>query len=387
MRILVASLRSPVPVVDGASLRLHNLLSVLRARHQLHLVCCGNSVEIDGIESTVLPPLPRASLTTRVARAGRSLWSEPATIQEVRAMSLLDTVAKARRTSRFDVAHVSGAPGAVLGEALEGLPCVLDAIDAWHLNRREEIRADTFPRAAAGRATSIAIKRFERRALARFDVTTVTSTDDRRALLSLAPQAWVEVIPNGVDLDYFAPQNEVASDPTLVAFHGNFGYAPNVDAAGFLAREVLPRVKVHIPEARLRLIGRNVPERLLALGAPDVELTGEVPDVRPLLTEAGVVACAVRAGTGIKNKLLEAAALALPIVATPAAVGDIGLVDEQHLLVAEGADDIAGAIIRLMSDSELRARLGVAARSALLAGWTWHRAAHRFEELYEEIRG
>jgi polysaccharide biosynthesis protein PslH len=386
MRIIVASVQSPTPVVDGASLRLFHLLDELRERHEIHVVCYGGSVELEGVTSTTLHAPSRPSVKTRIVRAARGVRSEPALVQEGRSAGLPAAVAEARVRRPFDVAHVSGAPSAFLGEALDGIPRLHDAIDAWHVSRAEEARADGFPRSVFRRAASLSIRQFERAALARFQVTTVTSAADRDALLGLSPSARVEVVPNGVDADYFAPQPGVEADPALIAFHGNFGYPPNADAARFLARDVLPRVAARVPGARLRLIGRNPPRDVQALASQDVEVTGAVPDVRPLLAEAAVVACTLRAGTGIKNKLLEAAALGLPIVATTAALGDVELVDEQHLLVRDDADSIAIAIAELLSTAARRAKLGAAARSAVVGRWTWSQAANTFERLYGEIR-
>ena len=178
-------------------------------------------------------------------------------------------------------------------------------------------------RSALRRAASLSIRRFERDALQRVRITTTTSHADRDALLDVLPSAPIEVVPNGVDTSYFAPQKEPDHADALIAFHGNLAYSPNADAARFLAQDVFPRVLTHVPQERLRLIGRNPPADVRALAGPDVDVTGEVEDVRPLLAEATIVACAVRTGTGIKNKLLEAAALALPIVATTGAVGDL----------------------------------------------------------------
>ena len=386
MRIIIASLQSPTPVVDGASLRLFHLLDELRERHEIHVVCYGESVDLEGVTSTTLPAPPRPSMTTRVVRAARGVRSEPALVQEGRSGGLPEAVAEARARGSFDVAHVSGAPSAFLGDALEGVPCLYDAIDAWHVSRAEEARADAFPRSVLRRAASLSIRQFERAALARYQVTTVTSAADRDALLKLSASARVEVVPNGVDADYFAPQAGIETHPALFAFHGNFGYPPNADAARFLARDVLPEVAARVPGARLRLIGRNPPPDVQALAAADVEVTGAVPDVRPLLAEAAVVACTLRTGTGIKNKLLEAAALGLPIVATTAALGDVELVDGQHVLVRDDAKSIAVAIAGLLSNSVRRAELGAAARSAVVGRWTWPQAASTFERLYGEIR-
>lgn len=386
MHVLVAALESPTPVVDGASLRLFHLLAELRHRHDLHVVCYGRALALDGVTSTVLEAPPPPSIRTRLLRAARSLISEPALAQETRAGALSAAVAEAGRTRSYDVAHLSGAASSVLAESLPDTPCVWDTIDTWHVSRAEEARAEAFPRSTLLRAGSLSIRRFERDALQSVRATTVTSKADRKALLDVSPAARVEVVPNGVDTDYFSRPAEVRVDPLLIAFHGNLAYSPNADAARYLARDVLPQVAAAVPGARLRLIGRNPPADVRALAAENVEVTGEVDDVRPALAEAAVVACAVRTGTGIKNKLLEAAALGLPIVATSAAVGDLDLRDGEQLLVRDGADSIAEAVAMLLRDPIRRDTLGVSARAAVLDRWTWSRAAGAFERLYDEIR-
>jgi glycosyltransferase involved in cell wall biosynthesis len=104
-----------------------------------------------------------------------------------------------------------------------------------------------------------------------------------------------------------------------------------------------------------------------------------------VLAAATVVACAMRTGTGIKNKLLEAAALGLPIVATPGAVGDLELRDGEQLLVRDGPEAIADAILELLGSPARREQLGKAARAAVVDRWTWRRAASSFEALYDAI--
>jgi polysaccharide biosynthesis protein PslH len=385
MRVLIASLHSPTPVVNGESLRLLHLLDELRHRHELHVACYGRGVALDGVTSTVLEPPPAPTTTVRLLRGARGIVSEPALAQEARSGPLRATLSRLAQTSEFDVVHLSGAATAVFAGSLGSTPRLWDTIDTWHLSRAEEARADRFPRSALRRAGSLSIRRFERRALHEVHVTTATSNADRAALLELAPSAQVEVVPNGVDTAYFAPRPKRASE-ALIVFHGNLSYSPNSDAARFLARDVLPRVTARVPGARLRLLGRNPPDGVRALAAANVEVTGEVEDIRPLLAEAAVVACAVRTGTGIKNKLLEAAALGLPIVATTAALGDIDLRDGTELMVRDGADSFAAAIVELLADSARRSALGAAARSAVEARWTWPRAAGALERLYEEIR-
>jgi glycosyltransferase involved in cell wall biosynthesis len=385
MRILVASVQGPTPVRDGVSLRLWHLLDQLRHRHEIHVVCYGQPVDLEGVTSTTLPFRHQPGNLRRLALAARSIVDEPALVQRYRSAGLVQAVADVRGRHDFDVTHVNALPSAFVSDALGDLPRILDAIDAWHRSRREEVKASRFPRSFIDRGVGVPIRRFERAVLPRFALTTVVAASDRDALESVVQGARVEIVPNGVDSDYFAPP-DVTRLPNLVAFHGHLGYPPNADAASFLAHDVMPLVAGAVPDARLRVIGREPPPQVRALAAQGVEVTGEVPDIRPLLAESAVVACALRTGTGIKNKLLEAAALGLPIVATSSALGDLDLTDGRELLVRDGAAAIADGIVSLLQDQEKARTLGASARAAIVKHWTWRAAASAFEGFYEELR-
>jgi glycosyltransferase involved in cell wall biosynthesis len=147
----------------------------------------------------------------------------------------------------------------------------------------------------------------------------------------------------------------------------------------------MPLVRLQVPNARLRLVGREPVSRLRALAGPDVEVTGTVPDVRPWLREAQVAVCPMRWGTGIKNKLLEAGAMGLPIVATRNALGDIDLRDGREVLLRDEPAAIAAAIVELLGDPVARGRLGDAAHASIVERWGWERPARSFTELYQEM--
>jgi glycosyltransferase involved in cell wall biosynthesis len=264
------------------------------------------------------------------------------------------------------------------------LPRVLDAVDAWSLAQSEEIKASPTPQFLS-RLTLGTIARHERAWLPRFDATVVVAERDRAVLRALDPAARVEVIPNGVDTVSFAPDPGVARLPGLVVFHGAMSYPPNVQAALFLVNEVMPLVWMQMPGARLRLVGREPAPRLLDLAGPQVEITGTVPDVRPWLLQAEVAVCPMRRGTGIKNKLLEAGALGLPIVATRSALGDVDLRDGQEVLIRDEPAAIAAAIVELLGDPAARRRLGDAARAVIGLRWGWEGPARAFTELYQEM--
>jgi polysaccharide biosynthesis protein PslH len=385
MRLLMASTESPTPVTNGFRLRLYGLLSALRTEHDIHLVCYGESVDIDGVQATVVPPPPAWGLGRRVVE-GAVGWvlREPAAARSSRLGGLGAALTRVAARNDFDAVHVANSAIAFAADCVGTLPRVLDAVDAWSLAQSEEIKASPTPQFLS-RLTLGTIARHERAWLPRFDATVVVAERDRAVLRALDPAARVEVIPNGVDTVSFAPDPGVARLPGLVVFHGAMSYPPNVQAALFLVNEVMPLVWMQMPGARLRLVGREPAPRLLDLAGPQVEITGTVPDVRPWLLQAEVAVCPMRRGTGIKNKLLEAGALGLPIVATRSALGDVDLRDGQEVLIRDEPAAIAAAIVELLGDPAARRRLGDAARAVIGLRWGWEGPARAFTELYQEM--
>ncbi len=225
---------------------------------------------------------------------------------------------------------------------------------------------------------------YEKRMFVGFDRVVVLADADAQALQKLQPELPLQVIPNGVDTGYFVPSIHEPNEPVL-AFVGNFEYAPNLDAALRLAREIFPFVQKRVPGARLLLIGRAPPPALRALAGPSIEVTGQVQDVRPYLDRALIFVSALQMGAGLKNKLLEALAMQKPVIATQLSCDGIAVTHEKHVLIAESADDIGRAVIRLMKDGNLRQRIARAGRELVEERYTWRVVAEQYESLYRNL--
>jgi len=146
-------------------------------------------------------------------------------------------------------------------------------------------------------------------------------------------------------------------------------YAPNVDAVAWFAGAVLPR----LPNARFVIAGRDPTEAVRRLAGDRVQVTGSVPDMRSWLAAADVVVAPLRIARGIQNKVLEAMAMARPVVASPAAFEGIEAEPGFDLLVADGAPATAAAVDRLLASPDEAAALGRAARARMQAGYSWER--------------
>jgi glycosyltransferase involved in cell wall biosynthesis len=232
----------------------------------------------------------------------------------------------------------------------------------------------------------IRFRRHEHRWWRRVDACALTSEREEPIVRPHTQGIPVGVVPNGVDLDYFRPR-EGDGEPDTVVFNGVLDYRPNVDAAQHLVDEIWPLVRRHRPQARLLIVGRGDAAERERLRRPGVELTGEVPDVRPYLAGAAVVIVPIRMGGGTRLKVVEALSMGRPMVSTPLGCEGVNVRAGAHLLVAEGAEPFAAAVVRLLEDRRLAGELGRAGRTRMEEEYSWDLAGDRLEGLYRRMLG
>ena len=216
----------------------------------------------------------------------------------------------------------------------------------------------------------------ERAAAAAFDRTFLVSEEEASLLRSLAPEVAgkIEALENGVDFARFDPTAEFPNPfehpgPHIV-FTGAMGYRPNIEAVTWFAEAVLPLLAASPPMPAFHIVGANPAPSVRALGSrPGVYVTGTVPDVRPYLARADVVVAPLLTARGIQNKVLEAMAMARPVVATPQAFEGVRAEPGRDLLVASGAEAFAEAVASVLSGAH--PGLGLRARAAMRAGHDW----------------
>jgi glycosyltransferase involved in cell wall biosynthesis len=283
----------------------------------------------------------------------------------------------------YDAAHLFG--GVQVYEfrhALGNLPAVITPYESYSLYLRRLIASGSgVVRRALTRVQLGIARRYESWMFTPYARTVVVSEADRDELLDINPALNIAVIPNGIDLDYFQLQ-PVERDPAALLFVGNYEYAPNVDAALWLARGILPQVQKQIPGVKLWLVGNAPTPEMQALASESIQVTGRVPDVRPYLARATAFVCPLRLGAGIKNKVLEALAMGCPLVATPLSVDGIAVQHEHDALIAEDAA-IAEETMRLLRDTNLQRTLSHNGRKLIEAQYSWSRVSDLYEQVYE----
>jgi glycosyltransferase involved in cell wall biosynthesis len=308
----------------------------------------------------------RGVVAARSVSAGR-FWST----------AMVETLRRAADEKAIDVLQVEYQQ---LVPMTIDLPAKLSILD---LHNVESALVDSYAGARRGlpaallRGEAAALRQMERRTLGAFDHVVVVS-EKERARLEPGLRS-VLVCPNGREPSAVLPP---ATDAT-VAFVATMGWAPNVDAAVWLGREIWPLVLAKVPGARLLLVGKDPAPAVCALAGENVEVTGTVPDVAPYLERSRVVVAPLRAGGGTRLKIMEALDTGRPVVAT--SIGCEGMEDlvGRGVVLADTAEGQAGAIASLLDDPVRAGALGLAGHDAVTEDHTWDVA---LEPLLQAVR-
>jgi glycosyltransferase involved in cell wall biosynthesis len=204
------------------------------------------------------------------------------------------------------------------------------------------------------------LAKLESQALDSVDRVLVASQRDADALRERNPHCRITVVTNPVDLERFTPGGGRRS-PTVV-MTGKMSFHANAVAASWFAEAVWPLVRARHHDARLVIAGAQPPRSVRRLAADDIRVTGYVDDLAETIRSAAVAVAPLRYAAGVQNKVLEAMACATPVVATPAAVGDLAVRHLHDVLIAERPDELAAHVRLLLRDHDFARDVGIAGR-------------------------
>jgi glycosyltransferase involved in cell wall biosynthesis len=223
------------------------------------------------------------------------------------------------------------------------------------------------------------VRRREQQAVNRAALTIAVSDVDRQTLVEEAPGARVEVVPTGVDTEYFAPSGR-AEIPHRLVFSGSMDWYPNEDAIRHFAATLWPSLRRALPGVSLTVVGRRPSDGLRqALAGTGIELTGTVDDVRPYLDEASLYIVPLRVGGGTRLKIFEALAMGKPVVSTPIGAEGLGLESGRHFVSAVNDSRFVQAVVDALAAPERRRALGREGRRLVEERYSWHQVSRVFE--------
>jgi sugar transferase (PEP-CTERM/EpsH1 system associated) len=391
-QVLMLTPYLPYPPVSGGRMRTYNLMKFLRDDCDITLACFGRPDET-AFDITPLGALcdyhvvERAESPGTLQAALMSLSSlSPITMRLYGGEAMRDTIARLLSEKRYDAIHVESFYMMQNVPENLGIPVLLSepAIEYQVWAQHAKVSTPFFIR------PGIALEAFkmrvtEPRAWAQADAVGAMSALDQRLIKQRAPSAQVFLTPNGVDVDFFTPDETVMRDDCTAVYMGDYKYFPNVDAVLYFAQEILPLIRAKRPDFKLTLLGKDPSPEIQALAGDGVTVTGLVEDTRPYLQGSAVFVCPLRSGSGTRFKLMEALACGCPVVSTAVGCEGLDAIDGEHMLIRDDPQAFADAVIDLLGNPERGAAIGRAGRAWVVEKHAWSHSAALVKQAYTAI--
>jgi sugar transferase (PEP-CTERM/EpsH1 system associated) len=383
MRILYFSPRRCWPRDTGAKLRDYYLASQLAAR------CAVTYLGLRDPSEASSEPSPTESGFAAYHTAAREssytisklvrglIGPTPLSVLNYSSAHVSCILSEILQAGSFDAVQIEGVHLSAYLPVIRSAASRPVILSDWHnieseiLHRYSRVHPNPMRRAYAWRTANL-LERAETQLLAACDVHTVTSEREREWLEARDSAAEIRVIPNGVDVQYYASSELDQNAPrTRLVFAGSMDYSANVDAVVWFVNSIWPELRDQHPALSFAIVGRDPAPEVRALATDRVNVTGTVPDVRPYYSGALAAVVPLRIGSGTRLKILEAMAAGIPVISTKLGAEGLDLQDGTHLLLADSADEMIAAIDRLASSPELWLRLSRSGREMVSRSYDW----------------
>jgi glycosyltransferase involved in cell wall biosynthesis len=363
---------------------LYNQILGLAERHSITLLTFTDSTELDRklvVACKRVVPVPWTAHVGTLA-ALRHAPRLPLSVGLFRHRKMAEAVSSEIASGSYDLVQLQVVRMAPYLRETAGVPAVLDLLDAAELNMRERARAAVPVVRQLLEIEAHRLGVYERQATERANLSLVIS---QRDLTYLGNPPRASVLPNGItprSLEGKPPERTPAS----IVFSGTMNYFPNVDAATWFAKDIFALVHAAIPSSVFRIVGREPASTVNRLSSEvGITVTGTVPDVADELARASVCVCPMRFGSGMQTKILEAMAVATPLVATSKALEGIPENLHPFLRRADSKADFASEVLRILNDPEPALRRAADGLAAIRRQYTWRHTNDKLEAFYEEV--
>jgi glycosyltransferase involved in cell wall biosynthesis len=383
----------PYPPDSGPKIKTLNVIKYLAQHHEIHLVSFvrgDQSADVQRLraycQTINTVPMIRSTLRDGWAMI-RSLFSDQPWVMvrdDVKEMHQLINRLCAENT--FDIIHADQMNMGQYAYCLSGHKSILDTHNAlWLLYKRLwQNMKPGIRKWFLGRDWRL-LKRYEAHQCQEFDYVLAVSQEDRTALEEAAGHPLeITVIPIAVDTDEIKPVTR-GSDADHILYLGTMYWPPNIDGVNWFTQEVMPLLRAQRPALVFDVVGSHPPKELLELNRPGTGLnvTGYVKDVTPYLQKAGLMICPLRAGGGMRVKILEALAQGLPVVSTTIGCEGIAVTPGQDVLIADTPQDFAGAVLRILEERSLADELAKNGRKLIEDKYDYRKACIPLDQMYQ----
>ncbi len=400
LRVVVIDEELPYPPNSGKRIRSLNLITRLAKRHDITYICHRNHNEneiqpaIEYLENCGIRPIvvdrsiPQKSGLAFYARLAANLLSrKPYSVQIHNSRQLRKALREQLATGKVDLIQAEWTPYADCLRHVDDIPWVVMAhnIESLIWQRYHESESDFAKRWYINRQWR-KFESFEKQVFAVASRVVTVSQPDADLARNQFTASHVDVVDNGVDIDYFHPA-EVERNPNRLLFLGSLDWRPNLDAVASLLDQVFPRIAADAPLAQLDIVGRNPPDWLLerAASTANVDVHANVPDVRPFLWQSGLMVVPLRIGGGSRLKILEALATGCPVVSTRVGAEGLNLTPGKHFAEVSDLHDLPQAVLDWITHHKEAQTAAYAGRDRVIKQYSWDKLAERLDRVWRQV--
>lgn len=393
MKILMITPYLPYPLVSGGQIRTYNLVKNLSKKHKITLV----SFIRDSREKIYLSNL-KPYCNSILIYQRRKAWSPvniilaaitpyPFLVSIYLSLSLRRDIKQLIAEKNFDLIHAetfyvmpnipkTNVPIYLVDQVIEYLVYqrFVEGLSIWYLPVKLLLKLDV-----------LKIKFWEKHYWGRAKRLAAMSQEDKEFIGNTSPKLKVDVIANGVDIDYFSQTKKEKQKQPTVLFVGNFKWLPNRDAAMFLVTEIWPQIIKMVPSARLWIVGKNPTKNLAKYESESIKVDETVEDIRMAYGKSDILLAPIRNGRGTKYKILEAMATKTPIVGTPLATEGIDIKDKVHAYIAKDARTLAQCTSKLLNNRQESEKLAQNAYELVAKDYSWIRISQNLDKVYRQV--
>lgn len=384
MKILVLLSRVPYPLEKGDKLRAFHQIKGLSHNHEVHLIALSDQ-KINEESKDVLSSfcktvhffhLRRFSILRQLVLGYFS--AKPYQVNYFYNREIFDQIQTLIGEIEPDRIYCQLIRMAEYVKHIHHIPKTIDFMDAFSKGIERRIKNSPMFFRYVFKQEYNRLKNYEHLMVHYFEQHTIISEQDRD-FIAHEENNRIEIVPNGVDMDYFCTYpSEVVYD---LLFTGNMNYPPNIDCAVYIVEKVLPLVKNKYPNIKVLISGAQPSSRVKSLAGENVTVTGWVSDLRDSFVKSRIFLAPMQIGTGLQNKLLEAMSMKLPCITSPLANYALGAPEGKSILVGFTPEEIAQHVVELLEDPSLRERIAESGHAFVSKHFSWETHNRLLEEI------
>ncbi len=389
MKILVILPRFPYPLEKGDKLRAYYQIKHLSKNNDI-VLCAVSSRKVKPEEKEKLDKLcsevhvfemGKATIAYNVLKAFFS--GKPLQAGYFYSGKIKNEIMDIIRKSKPDHIYCQLVRTAEYAREIDGIPKTIDYQDAFSKGVERRFKTDPVYYLPLLKLEYSRLLRYERDVFELFENKTIISEQDRD-LIDHPEKNKIQIVRNGVDLDFYKP---IAAEKKYeLLFIGNMNYQPNVSAVNYIASEIMPLLENEFPNIKFMIAGANPAKSVLKLQSENIEVTGWVDDIRKCYAESGIFLAPMQIGIGLQNKLLQAMAMEIPCISSALANNALGAVDGKEILIGKTPADYAKLINYLLCNKDFAAEIARKGREFVENNYNWDALTESLDNMFRDSR-